>query len=181
MVESNRTEIAVFGGGCFWCTEAMFSALRGVLSAMPGYSGGIKPNPSYEQVGGGKTGHAEVIKIEFDSDVIKFADLLEIFFATHDPTTMNRPEGDVGEQYRSVIFYADLDQEKAAIKLIAKLNKSGNFTSVIVTQVVPLEKFYGAEDYHHNYFAKNPEWAYCQAVINPKMEKFRAKYGRVLK
>ena len=181
MVESNRKEIAVFGGGCFWCTEAVFSAIRGVEKVLPGYTGGMMPNPTYEQVCSGATGHAEVIRIEFDPKVIKHRDLLEIFFATHDPTTMNRPGGDVGEQYRSVIFYTDLDQEKAAIKLIAKLNKSGNFTSVIVTQVVPLEKFYVAEDYHHNYFAKNPEWAYCQAVINPKMEKFRAKYGGVLK
>jgi peptide-methionine (S)-S-oxide reductase len=172
-------ETAVFGGGCFWCTEAILQGLKGVKSVLPGYSGGTVPNPTYEQVCDGNTGHAEVTKIEFDPSVIKFEVLLEVFFATHDPTTVNRQGEDVGEQYRSVIFYTTPEQKQTAEKYIAEAQK--DFTSPIVTQVVPFDKFYGAENYHQNYFVKNPDKAYCQFVINPKLEKFKKKFANLLK
>jgi peptide-methionine (S)-S-oxide reductase len=175
---SNK-EIAVFGGGCFWCTEAVFQNLKGVESVLPGYSGGVVPNPTYEQVCDGNTGHAEVTKIEFDPGIIQFEVLLEVFFATHDPTTQNRQGGDVGEQYRSVIFYTTPEQKQTAEKYIQKAQK--DFTAPIVTQIRPFDKFYEAENYHQNYFAKNPDKAYCQIVINPKLEKFKKNFANLLK
>jgi len=175
---SNK-EIAVFGGGCFWCTEAIFQGLKGVKSVLPGYSGGSVLNPTYEQVCGGNTGHAEVTKIEFDPAVINFEVLLEVFFATHDPTTVNRQGADVGEQYSSVIFYTTPEQKQIAEKYIAEAQK--DFTAPIVTRLQSFEKFYEAENYHQNYFAKNPYKAYCQIIINPKLEKFKKKFVNLLK
>ena len=175
----SNNEIAVFGGGCFWCIEAIFQNLKGVESVLPGYSGGTVPNPTYEQVCDGATGHAEVTKIEFDAGVIKFEVLLEVFFATHDPTTINRQGGDVGEQYRSIIFYTTPEQKQIAVKYILEAQK--DFFAPIVTQLRPFDKFYEAENYHQNYFAKNPDKAYCQIVINPKLEKFKKKFANLLK
>lgn len=169
-------EIAVFGNGCFWCTEAIFQKLKGVVSVKPGYSGGEKPNPSYEEVCSGSTGHAEVIKIEYDSSEIDFEVLLEVFFSTHDPTTLNRQGNDVGEQYRSVIFYTSDEQKQKAEEFISKLTADKVYSSAIVTQIKPLEKFYEAEDYHHNYFERNKDKPYCQVVINPKLQKFKKHY-----
>lgn len=178
---SQNLEIAVFGGGCFWCTEAVFKQVRGVVAVMPGYAGGKVEQPTYEQVCNGNTGHAEVIKVEFYPAEVSYHDLLGVFFGTHNPTTMNRQGGDVGEQYRSVIFTASPEQARAAREFIAELNKSGDFDAPIVTKVEPLSKFYEAEEYHRNYYANNPEAGYCQAIINPKVAKFRAKYAHLLR
>lgn len=178
---SRTTQIAVFGGGCFWCTEAIFASLRGVISVMPGYAGGETPNPTYEQVCSGTTGHAEVIKIDFDPQQISFGELLEIFFALHDPTTRNRQGADVGEQYRSVILYSDEEQQRVAQAYLEELASAKAFDRPIVTQVVPLTKFYTAEDYHRNYYAANQDAPYCQVVISPKLAKLREKFSRQLK
>ncbi|HUI85811.1 MAG TPA: peptide-methionine (S)-S-oxide reductase MsrA [Nitrososphaerales archaeon] len=175
------TETAVFGGGCFWCTEAVFSELRGVLKAEPGYSGGTVANPSYEQVCTSKTGHAEVVQVTFDPSVISFKDLLEVFFSTHDPTTPNRQGGDVGPQYRSVIFYQGEEQRREAEGLISRLQSEKVYGKPVVTQVAPLTAFYPAEEYHHDYFRKNPSQGYCRAVISPKVAKFRSHYRDLLK
>jgi peptide-methionine (S)-S-oxide reductase len=176
MSESKKLALATFGSGCFWCTEAVFNELRGVESVVSGYSGGQTADPTYEQVCSGRTGHAEVVQITYDANEVRFEELLEIFFKTHDPTTMNRQGHDVGTQYRSVIFYHDDEQRQAAESAIAKLNEVGVFGSPVVTQVVRFEKFYPAEGYHQNYFARNPDQAYCAAVIRPKIEKFRAAF-----
>ncbi len=178
---NNSLQTVVFGGGCFWCTEAIFKSLKGVISAIPGYTGGTKPNPSYEEVCGGQTGHAEVIKIDFDPAQISFRDLLEVFFATHDPTTPNRQGSDVGEQYRSVILYSSDEQKRQAQSFIAELEKDKIFSSPVVTQIRSLEKFYEAENYHRDYYIKNRGKPYCQIVINPKLEKFRKKFAEKLK
>ena len=178
---SQETETAVFGGGCFWCTEAVFSELKGVISVLPGYAGGTTPKPSYTQVCSGTTGHAEVIKIEYDPEVISFADLLEVFFHVHDPTTLDRQGNDAGEQYRSIILYHNQGQKEAAEKYISKLTASREFDRPIVTQVRPLTEFYEAEDYHQRYFAGNADQPYCQMIIAPKMAKFRAKFKNSLK
>jgi peptide-methionine (S)-S-oxide reductase len=167
-------EIAVFGGGCFWCTEAIFQSLKGVKLVLPGYTGGQVKNPTYEMVCGGNTGHAEATKIEFDPLDISYQVLLEVFFATHDPTTLNRQGHDVGTQYRSVIFYSSLEQKQAAEEYIKSVQK--DFSSQIVTQLEPLSEFYVAENYHQNYFNNNKNAPYCQAVINPKLKKFREKF-----
>lgn len=178
--ELNR-QVATFGGGCFWCTEAVFLSLRGVISVSSGYSGGHLEQPTYKQVCEGHTGHAEVIRIEFNPELIAFEDLLEVFFATHDPTTLNRQGADIGTQYRSVVFYHDQTQQEAAERTIRKLNESGEFPRAIVTEVSPWINFYPAEDYHANYFAMNPRQPYCQGVISPKVEKFRKKFADRLK
>jgi peptide-methionine (S)-S-oxide reductase len=178
---NQKTETAVFGSGCFWCTEAVFSELKGVTSAIPGYAGGTAPKPSYMQVCSGTTGHAEVIKIEYDPKVISFDDLLEVFFHVHDPTTLNRQGNDTGEQYRSIVLYRNRGQKEAAEKYISKLTASGEFDHPIVTQVRPLTEFYEAEDYHQRYYAGNASQPYCQVVITPKMAKFRAKFRDSLK
>jgi peptide-methionine (S)-S-oxide reductase len=175
-----KTEIAVLGGGCFWCTEAVFKMLKGVSSVLPGYAGGTKENPTYEQVSGGSTGHAEVIRIEFDPSKIRFEDLLTVFFGSHDPTTRNRQGNDVGTQYRSVIFYTTSAQKIAAEKFIADINESNAEGKPIVTEIEPLEKFYEAEDYHRDYFARNPGNPYCELVINPKLEKVQKKFADLL-
>lgn len=171
------TESAYFGGGCFWCVEAVFKTIKGVVSVMPGYSGGPKEKPAYIEVCSGKTGHAETVKIEFDPAVISYGGLLEIFFSVHDPTTPNRQGGDVGTQYRSIIFYANDSQKEIALNFIKKLEKKKVFKAPVVTEVKPLEKFYEAESYHRDYFAKNARAPYCQAVIAPKLEKFKKTIG----
>lgn len=172
-------EIAVFGGGCFWCTEAIFQNLRGVLSVESGYTGGHKANPTYEEVSGGDTGHVEANKIEFDPGVISFRDLLEVFFAMHDPTALNRQGNDVGTQYRSAIFYSSEEQKKQAEEFIAGAQK--DFDSPIVTQLKPLGEFYKAENYHQNYYNQNPDKPYCRLVISPKLQKLREKFSVLLK
>lgn len=172
---------AVFGGGCFWCTEAVFTMLRGVRSVGPGYAGGFVPNPTYEQVCTGTTGHAEVIRIEYDPAVIAYEDLLTVFFATHDPTTLNRQGNDVGTQYRSVVLYADQAQKKAAERSIAELEKPSPGGQPIVTEIKLLEAFYPAEDYHKEYYARNKEQPYCRAIITPKIKKAKQKFAELLK
>lgn len=163
---------ATFGSGCFWCTEAIFQKLKGVLSVTPGYSGGKRENPSYDQVCSGATGHAEVIHIQYDIDEISFEELLEVFWKTHDPTTLNRQGADIGTQYRSVIFYHDENQKELAEKYRDKLDKSGIFDKPIVTEISPFQKFYPAEKYHQDYYNNNPAQPYCSFVITPKLAKF---------
>lgn len=170
-------ETAIFGGGCFWCTEAVFERLKGVGEVMPGYAGGTMPNPTYEQVCSGKTGHAEVLRVDFDPEKISYKDLLTVFFATHDPTTLNQQGSDVGTQYRSIILYTSEQQKEAAEKFIDELNVAGE---QVVTELKPLEKFYEAEAYHHHYFQNNPDQAYCRVVINPKLEKLKTKFANLL-
>jgi peptide-methionine (S)-S-oxide reductase len=177
---TQQHQVAVFGGGCFWCTEAVFDELRGVSSVMPGYAGGNVDNPSYEQVCSGLTGHAEVIRIDYDPALITYTDLLTVFFATHDPTTLNRQGSDVGTQYRSAIFYADEQQKWEAESFVRELNESKSFTKPIVTTMEPLGMFYPAED-HHNYYARNPYQPYCQVTIPPKLEKLRKRFAELLK
>jgi peptide-methionine (S)-S-oxide reductase len=178
-----KTQAAVFGGGCFWCTETIYKELKGVVSVMPGYAGGEKPNPTYEQVCGGDTGHAEAVRVEFDPMEISFRDLLEVFFATHDPTTLNRQGNDVGTQYRSLVLYADEGQKADAEAVIAELKSTGAFGGrAIVTELKPLETFWEAESYHRDYYLKNRGVnPYCQLVIDPKLKKFRDKFHSLLK
>lgn len=166
----NKT--AVFGGGCFWCTEAIFKMVKGVKSVTPGYAGGHAESPTYYQVCSGTTGHAEVIKVEFDEDVIKYDDLLEVFWQAHDPTTKNRQGNDIGTQYRSIILYQDQEQKKIAEESLKKMNASGLFKKPIVTEIKPLDLFYAAEDYHQDYFENNPNQPYCRAIISPKVAHF---------
>jgi peptide-methionine (S)-S-oxide reductase len=178
---TQKKKVAVFGGGCFWCTEAVFDELRGVISVVSGYAGGVVKNPTYEQVCGGRTGHAEVIRIEFDPDQIDFRDLLTVFFATHDPTTLNRQGNDVGTQYRSAIFYADDEQKHEAESFIKALEGAGTFSKPIVTTLEPLADFYDAEGYHQNYYANNPYQPYCQVMIPPKLNKLHKQFAELLK
>ncbi len=175
---SDKNRIAVFGGGCFWCTEAVYGELKGVASIMPGYAGGAVPNPTYEQVCGGTTGHAEAIKIEYDPDIISYDDLLTVFFATHDPTTLNRQGNDIGTQYRSIILYSDEEQKQKAEAFIEKLNETGQ---KVVTELKPFESFYEAEDYHRQYYLKNSSAPYCQLIISPKLEKLKTRFYELLK
>lgn len=175
------TNLATFGGGCFWCTEAIFKQLHGVSNVTSGYAGGNIPNPTYEQVCSHATGHAEVIQLTFDPAVISYEQLLEVFFLTHDPTQIDRQGNDVGEQYRSVIFYHDEIQQKTATAVKGRIEAAGVFDDQIATAIVPLETFYPAEKYHQDYFAKNPNQPYCQAIINPKLAKFRKKFSALLK
>ena len=176
-----KTEIAVFGGGCFWCTEAVFKMFRGILSVAPGYAGGSVESPTYEQVCTGETGHAEGIRVEYDPDLVSFETLLTIFFASHDATTLNRQGNDVGTQYRSIILYTTDVQKKETEDFIEKLNVSSTEGSPIVTEVVPFTKFYPAEDYHKNYFERNGSNPYCQIVISPKLQKVQEKFAELLK
>lgn len=173
-------ETIVFGGGCFWCTEAVFKMLKGVQSVVPGYAGGHTENPTYEQVCGGQTGHAEVIKIEYDSAIIPLRTLLTVFFATHDPTTLNRQGADVGTQYRSAIFYSTPEQKAVAEAFIREVDTSSKEGGKVVTEVVPLTKFYPAEIYHQDYFTRNPDQAYCNLVISPKVEKVQKEFAELL-
>jgi peptide-methionine (S)-S-oxide reductase len=174
-------ETATFGSGCFWCTEAVFSELDGVIKVEPGYSGGHVPNPTYEQVCTDETGHAEVAQVTFDPSIVSYRELLEVLFSTHDPTTLNRQGADVGAQYRSVIFYGDESQKAEAEKIIKELTDEKVFRNPIITEVVPLKVFYPAEDYHREYYRRNPGKPYCQAVIAPKLAKFRSHWKTKLK
>lgn len=173
-------EIAVFGGGCFWCTEAVFKMMRGVSEVLPGYAGGATLNPTYEQVSQGNTGHVEVVHIEYDPTQVTYKSLLTVFFGSHDPTTLNQQGHDIGTQYRSVIFYTNPEQKKEAEDFIADMNASNKAGAPVVTTVEPLEKFYVAEDYHKNYFANHPTAGYCQVVINPKLEKVQKEFADLL-
>lgn len=181
MSNNSQNEMATFGSGCFWCTEAIFDRVKGVISAESGYSGGSVPNPSYEAVCTGRTGHAEVIQIQYDPKVISYDELLEIFWKTHDPTTLNRQGADTGTQYRSVIFYHDELQKKKAEYYKEKLGASGIWKDDIVTEISPFKKFYRAEDYHQEYYEKNPYQGYCSFVITPKVEKFEKVFKEKLK
>jgi len=175
-----KYETAIFGGGCFWCTETIFSKLRGVIKVTPGYAGGKTQYPSYMKVCSGTTGHAEVIKIEYDPSIIKYADLLDVFFHTHDPTTINKQGNDTGEQYRSIILYENQQHREQAEEYIRGLNAESVFANTIVTQVRPLTDFFPAESYHRNYYETNTGQPYCQAVISPKLAKFRNKFKNLL-
>jgi peptide-methionine (S)-S-oxide reductase len=177
----NTKQLATLGGGCFWCTEAIFNELRGVEKVESGYSGGTVEDPSYEDVCTGKTGHAEVIQITFDHKTISYGDLLQIFFTLHDPTTLNRQGADVGTQYRSVIFYHDDKQREAAQDAIRQVEAAKIWNRPIVTELAPFKDFYKAEDYHQEYFKKNQNSGYCQIVIAPKIVKLRERYREKLR
>ena len=170
-------EVATLAGGCFWCLEAVYDEMKGVASVVSGYMGGHVADPSYEQVCGGDTGHAEVVQITFDPAVVSFRDLLEVFFVIHDPTTLNRQGNDMGTQYRSAIFCHSPEQQRVAEQVVAAIEKGRLFDNPIVTQVVPAEKFWPAEDYHQEYFARNPHQGYCMFVVSPKVAKFRKKFA----
>lgn len=182
---AKKNKIAVFGGGCFWCTEAIFEELNGVTSVKSGYAGGKsmpdEKTPTYEEVSSGKTGMTEVIKMEYDPEKISYEDLLMVFFYTHDPTTLNKQGADVGEQYRSIIFYADENQKKEAEKLIKELDNAKAYKKPIVTEIKPLENFFEAEDYHQDFYKNNQNKPYCQLVIAPKLEKLRKKFENLLR
>ena len=188
MTNSNNLETATLAGGCFWCTEAIFKRLKGVQVVTPGYSGGDKPNPTYEEVCSGTTSHAEAIQIEFDPKIITFEKLLEVFFALHDPTTLNRQDNDIGTQYRSVIFYHDDDQKEAAQKVKERSEKSqpkagrpldeGTYKGPIVTEIVPIKNFFKAENYHKDYYDLNRSQPYCQLIIAPKIQKLYRQFGK---
>ena len=175
-----KKEIAIFGGGCFWCTEAIFKMIKGITSAEPGYAGGITANPTYDDVSSGRTGHAEVTRIEFDSDVISYDQLLTVFFGPHDPTTLNQQGADIGTQYRSIILYTTVEQKEKAEKYISELQNSNKSGRQIVTEVKALDKYYPAEDYHKNYYATHKDQPYCELVINPKLEKVQQKFRELL-
>jgi len=179
--EPKKLETATLASGCFWCTEAVFKIVKGAEQIKPGYTGGSNPNPTYEEVSSGRTGHVEAVRVTFDSSIITFKEILEIFFATHDPTTMNRQGPDVGTQYNSVIFYHDETQKATAMALIDELNKEGIWDKPIVTRVTPAGAFYEAEEYHKDYYAKHPESTYCQQVITPKIIKLQQRYYSKLK
>jgi peptide-methionine (S)-S-oxide reductase len=181
MGEKAEKEVATLGGGCFWCLEAVYEQLRGVEKVESGYAGGATPNPTYRQVCGGNTGHAEVVQVTFDPEVTSYHDILEIFFASHDPTTLNRQGADVGTQYRSVIFFHSPEQKQAAEAMMAGLNAAGVWSSPIVTELAPFRAFYKAEDYHQGYFRNNPGQGYCQVVVAPKLAKVRQKFAAWLK
>lgn len=173
-------ETAIFGGGCFWCTEAVFKMLKGVYSVLPGYSGGTTVNPTYEEVSGGNTGHAECIKIEFDPKEIRYIDLLTVFFGSHDPTTLNKQGNDVGSQYRSVVFYTSPEQKETTEKFIKEINNSSKDGKPVVTEITPFTSFYVAENYHKDYYERNKDAPYCEIVINPKLEKVVKNFSNLL-
>jgi len=182
MVESNgkSVELAVFGGGCFWCTEAVFSMVKGIIAVTPGYTGGVVRRPTYEEVVTGKTGHVEAVRIQFNPSLITYDDLLTIFFNTHDPTTLNKQGADVGEHYRSVIFYADEEQKRKSENIIRELTEAHAYDNRIVTEVLPLGEFYEAEDYHRKYYEQHKGAPYCELVIEPKLEKMRKRFAELL-
>ena len=177
----DKFEIATFGGGCFWCTEAIFERVKGVQAVESGYAGGHVSNPDYKMVTSGTTGHAEVIQITFDPEVVTYLELLEIFFKTHDPTTLNRQGADVGTQYRSIVLYHNEQQKKQTQTVIQQLKSEAIWSDPIVTAVEPFEQFYNAEAYHQEYFENNPNKGYCRLVINPKLEKFEKIFKKKLK
>jgi peptide-methionine (S)-S-oxide reductase len=178
---SSRSEVATLGGGCFWCLEAVYQELRGVEKVESGYSGGDVPNPTYRQVCSETTGHAEVVQVTFDPDEVAYRDILEVYFTIHDPTTLNRQGADVGTQYRSVIFYHTEGQKRTAEEVISEIEAEGIWNSSIVTEVVPFDEFYVAEDYHQDYFRNNGYQPYCQVIIAPKVAKFRKQHLERLK
>jgi methionine-S-sulfoxide reductase len=178
---SENIQVTTLGGGCFWCLEAVYDDLQGVLKVESGYSGGSVPNPSYEAVCSGRTGHAEVAQVTFDSSIVSYQEILEVFFAIHDPTTLNRQGADVGTQYRSVIFYQDEEQKGVAKELIARLEMDQLWSQPVVTEVEPLKTYYRAEEYHQDYFKNNSSQPYCQAVVSPKVAKFRKEFVSKLK
>ena len=180
MSQSAQSEVATLAGGCFWCIEAVFREVDGVDSVVPGYTGGAMLNPTYEQVSTGRTSHAEAVQVTFDPARISYREILDIFFSVHDPTTLNRQGADVGTQYRSAIFYHDDQQKAIAEQVIMELNQAHMWDRPIVTQVAAASRFYPAEDYHRDYFKKHPEQAYCQAVISPKVSKFRKRWAKRL-
>ncbi len=178
---NDNLSTATFGNGCFWCTEAIFQQLKGVVSVIPGYTGGAVKNPSYKEVCNGTTGHAEAIQITYDSNIISYRELLDIFFYTHDPTTLNRQGADIGTQYRSAIFYHTENQKSDAELMIAQLESEGVYDNKIVTEITAFDVYYDAGDYHKNYYNNNKNQGYCRAVINPKLDKFVKKYSTKLK
>lgn len=180
-VDMTNMEVATFGTGCFWCTEAVLESLDGVKKVVSGYAGGTIANPSYKEVCTGTTGHAECVEVVYDPKVITYAELLEAFFRSHDPTSLNKQGNDVGTQYRSVIFYHNEDQKKLAEQAKAELDKSGAYSKPIVTEIAKAPKFYIAEDYHQNYFANNPDQGYCSFVIAPKLDKFKKVFKEKLR
>lgn len=180
-IEAMKIETAVFGGGCFWCVEAIYQEVEGVIKVESGYMGGAIGNPTYREVCSGKTGHAEVIKIKYDSDKVSFIDLLEVFFKTHNPTTLNRQGADVGTQYRSVVYYYTEKQKGEVLKVIEEVNKSKVYEDAIVTEVSQASIFYMAEKYHQDYYKSNKNQPYCRAVINPKIEKFNKLFAHLKK
>ena len=177
---TDTIKTAVLGGGCFWCTEAVFSRLKGVLKVTPGYAGGATDKPTYQQVCSGTTGHAEVNKIEYDPSVISYSDLLEVFFHVHDPTTLNQQGNDFGEQYRSIILYSDAEQKAAAERFVSELNTSAEFKRPVVTEIKQLTAFYETEGYHQSYYENNPGQPYCRLIISPKLEKLKQKFAKSL-
>jgi len=181
VMETKNLDTATFGGGCFWCVEAVYQQLDGVVSVASGYTGGQRANPTYEQVCSGATGHAEVIQIVYDTTKISFDELLQVFWTVHDPTTLNRQGADVGTQYRSVVFYHNENQKEITQSYIEKLNKEHAFANPVVTEVSPITTFYKAEDYHQNYYNDNQNQPYCSFVIQPKVEKFKKVFGDKLK
>ncbi len=174
-------QLATFGGGCFWCTEAVFQQLKGVQSVVSGYAGGHVDRPTYQQVCTGTTGHAEVIQITYDPAQVRYEELLEVFFKTHDPTTLNRQGNDTGTQYRSVVFYHDDQQREIATRVKKQLDDAGIFDTPVVTEISPAPEFFAAEDYHQNYYKQNPNQPYCQAVVGPKVKKFQQVFADRLK
>ena len=180
MERMESKETAIFGGGCFWCTEAVFKMLRGVSSVLPGYTGGKTQNPTYEEVSSGTTGHVECVQVEFDPKKISYKDLLTVFFVSHDPSSLNKQGNDVGTQYRSVIFYTTPEQKKVAESFIKELNDSSQLGKRIVTALEPLEVFYVAENYHRDYYAQNQSAPYCQIIINPKLDKIQGQFAHLL-
>jgi peptide-methionine (S)-S-oxide reductase len=181
MSSVNRKEVATLAGGCFWCLEAVYEQLTGVERVVSGYAGGQVPDPTYQQVCAGTTGHAEVVELTFDPAVVSFKELLEVFFTIHDPTTLNRQGADVGTQYRSAIFYHSPEQKEVAKQVISEINEAKIWDAPVVTELAPLAEFYPAEEYHQEYFRRNPYQPYCQVVVAPKVAKFRKKYLERLK
>jgi peptide-methionine (S)-S-oxide reductase len=180
-MSKDNLQIATLGGGCFWCIEAVFDELEGIEDVISGYAGGHKENPTYQEVCTGTTGHAEVVQIKFDPDVISYEDILRVFFSVHDPTTLNRQGNDIGTQYRSVIFYHSEEQKKAAEKIIQEISEAKIYKDPIVTELTEFKNFYPAEDYHQEYFARNPYQPYCMAVVAPKVAKFRKTFADRIK
>ncbi|RCW41687.1 MULTISPECIES: peptide-methionine (S)-S-oxide reductase MsrA [unclassified Halanaerobium] len=172
----NNTELATLAGGCFWCLEPIFKSLKGVKKVTPGYTGGEKEFPTYKEVSSGNTGHAEAVQIKYNPQEIEFKELLEVFFSVHNPTTLNRQGADIGSQYRSAVFYHNLEQKNITERIISEIEKEEIWSDPIVTEINEFEIFYPAEQYHHNYYEKNSFQSYCQVVINPKLSKFRQKF-----
>jgi len=178
---SNDREVAVIGGGCFWCTEAVYSQIKGVISVEPGYAGGVTENPTYQEVSTSTTGHAEVIRVEFDPLLISYKKLLDVFWTVHDPTTQNQQGSDVGSQYRSIILFSSEEQHRVALESRSQMEMSCLFSKPIVTEVAPLKKFYPAEDYHRDYFSNHQSQPYCSLIIQPKLQHFSKKFSDLLK